>query len=76
MSQAPCDMGVGCDEAGVCYAAANGEPARCGRTVQIPAAVWKDVKKLAFYAGTTNDYEIARYGAKVEDAIKQLESTT
>lgn len=24
-----CDMGVGCDEAGVCYAAAHGEPERC-----------------------------------------------
>ena len=25
----PCDMGVGCDEAGVCYASAMGEPERC-----------------------------------------------
>lgn len=25
----PCTMGVGCDEAGVCFAAANGEPDRC-----------------------------------------------
>jgi hypothetical protein len=27
----PCNMGVGCDEAGVCYADAHGEPNRCGR---------------------------------------------
>lgn len=27
----PCSMGVGCDEYGVCYAAANGEPWRCPR---------------------------------------------
>lgn len=26
-----CDMGMGCDEVGVCFAAANGEPDRCGR---------------------------------------------
>jgi hypothetical protein len=26
----PCDMGVGCQEAGVCFAAAHGEPDRCG----------------------------------------------
>jgi hypothetical protein len=25
----PCDMGVGCDTAGVCFAAAHGEPERC-----------------------------------------------
>ena len=28
-----CDMGVGCEEAGVCYAAVHGEPERCGREV-------------------------------------------
>lgn len=27
----PCDMGVGCDESGVCYAEANGEPDRCSK---------------------------------------------
>jgi hypothetical protein len=26
---AKCTMGVGCDEAGVCYAAAHGQPERC-----------------------------------------------
>lgn len=26
-----CNMGVGCEEYGVCYAAAHGEPERCGR---------------------------------------------
>lgn len=68
-------MGVGCDEAGVCFADAHGQPERCARTVQVPAAVWEDVKKLAFFAGTTNDYEIARYGRKVEDALAHLEPT-
>lgn len=24
-----CTLGVGCDEAGVCYAAAHGQPGRC-----------------------------------------------
>lgn len=34
----PCNMGVGCDEYGVCYADAHGEPERCGRpnSVGIP----------------------------------------
>jgi len=27
----PCDMGVGCDETGHCFAVANGQPDRCGR---------------------------------------------
>lgn len=31
-----CDMGVGCDEAGVCYAAAHGEPERCPLFVPCP----------------------------------------
>lgn len=26
-----CDLGVGCEEYGVCYAAAHGQPDRCGR---------------------------------------------
>ena len=26
---AQCDMGVGCEEVGVCYAEANGKPERC-----------------------------------------------
>lgn len=25
----PCDLGVGCDEAGVCYASAHDQPERC-----------------------------------------------
>jgi hypothetical protein len=30
---ARCDMGVGCDEAGVCYAEAHGQPERCPKSV-------------------------------------------
>ena len=26
-----CTMGIGCDETGVCYAEAHGQPERCGR---------------------------------------------
>ena len=26
-----CSMGVGCDETGICYALAHGEPERCGK---------------------------------------------
>lgn len=29
-----CDLGVGCDEAGVCYAQAHGEPDRCGKPAE------------------------------------------
>ncbi len=31
-----CNMGVGCDEAGVCYAAANGDPAQCPKASPTP----------------------------------------
>lgn len=27
----PCSLGVGCEDAGMCYAMAHGEPDRCGR---------------------------------------------
>lgn len=37
-----CTMGVGCDEAGVCYAAAHGQPERCPRNVEKHA--WDDLK--------------------------------
>lgn len=29
VTQAPCSMGVGCDEYGVCYAEAHGQPEQC-----------------------------------------------
>lgn len=32
MSGKPCNLGVGCDEAGVCYASAHGQPEQCGRS--------------------------------------------
>jgi hypothetical protein len=34
----PCTMGVGCEEAGVCYASANGQPEQCGAHPPAPAA--------------------------------------
>jgi len=34
---ASCDLGVGCDEAGVCYAKANGKPEMCHRTTSLAA---------------------------------------
>jgi hypothetical protein len=30
MNERDCNMGVGCDEAGICYASANGKPDMCG----------------------------------------------
>lgn len=32
-----CDLGVGCEEAGVCYAKANGKPEMCHRTTSLAA---------------------------------------
>lgn len=32
VASGPCTMGVGCDEYGVCYADAHGEPERCEET--------------------------------------------
>lgn len=37
-AQMNCNMGVGCDEAGVCYADAHGQPEQCGRTPADPVA--------------------------------------
>ncbi len=34
---ASCDLGIGCDEAGVCYAMANGKPEMCPRTTSLAA---------------------------------------
>ena len=34
----PCTMGVDCEEAGVCYASANGQPEQCGAHPPAPAA--------------------------------------
>jgi hypothetical protein len=30
--ETPCTLGAGCDETGVCYAAAMGKPEQCGRS--------------------------------------------
>lgn len=40
--QAVCDLGMGCEGAGVCYASAHGEPERCGKyraSSALPAAL-------------------------------------
>lgn len=39
-ADAYCTMGVGCDEAGMCYAAAHGEPERCPRDPEAKAWEW------------------------------------
>jgi len=31
-----CNMGVGCEETGFCYAAAHGQPEQCGRPIDAP----------------------------------------
>lgn len=38
----PCNLGVGCDEAGVCYAGAHGTPLECGRGDVIMDKISKD----------------------------------
>lgn len=43
---ASCDLGIGCDEAGVCYAMANGKPEMCPRTTSLAA---QDGLVEAFY---------------------------
>ena len=34
-----CRLGVGCDEAGICYAEAHGQPDRCGSIPSAAAAI-------------------------------------
>jgi hypothetical protein len=47
---ASCDLGVGCDEAGVCYAKANGKPEMCHRTTSLAtiAALEQPTPELAY----------------------------
>lgn len=33
--QRPCSLGVGCEQYGVCYADAHGQPEKCGRNVEV-----------------------------------------
>lgn len=42
-----CDMGVGCEEAGVCYATAHGEPDRCGQPTAATADAQGDERARA-----------------------------
>lgn len=44
-----CNMGVGCEEAGVCYAAAHGEPDRCGQ----PEISTGNIRAIAASSGQT-----------------------
>lgn len=51
MTQGVCDMGVGCEEYGVCYAAAHDAPERCGMppspgTEQVRLPYSRDVAAL------------------------------
>lgn len=61
-----CDLGVGCDEAGVCYALANGQPDRCGRTA---APKYSDEELLTakeLLASFTPSYRAALFAASAE----------
>ena len=37
-----CSLGVGCDEYGVCYAIAHGQPEQCGKLDAEPAEARKE----------------------------------
>lgn len=47
----PCDMGVGCDEAGVCFAEAQGQPDRCTRRPEVLNKHKSGVPAGAVYVG-------------------------
>jgi hypothetical protein len=42
----PCTMGVGCDEAGVCYAAAHGRPDECPKNRHAWDDLFDEVKHV------------------------------
>ncbi|MCM2546150.1 hypothetical protein ACVCII_04260 [Burkholderia glumae] len=67
-----CNLGVGCDEAGVCYASAHGDASQCGRAAVSPAtaeptdyaAIEREHfgdpdKRTGIYAQTTADERAA-----------------
>jgi hypothetical protein len=53
-----CNMGVGCEETGICYAEANGQPEQCGRPTAEPVA--QPAGSGRSYATSWTDEEKAR----------------
>ncbi len=83
-----CTMGVGCDEAGVCYAEAHGEPDRCPRTAEARArregeragreTMREEAAKVAFDHATASRWAGAplavEASGQIADAIRALGS--
>jgi len=54
LAEAHCNLGVGCDEAGTCYAEVHGDPEQCGRTA-------REIERLYTLAKANN--QLARMNA-------------
>lgn len=63
-----CTMGVGCEEAGVCYASAHGQPDQCGRPTAEPV-VQKD---WALFTGTIGGVQVGLHGTR--ESIEALDA--
>ncbi|WP_244125347.1 hypothetical protein [Burkholderia gladioli] len=64
-----CNLGVGCDEAGVCYASAHGDASQCGRAAVSPATA-DERAALRWTAGTLQEIVSGRWkGAKESDKV-------
>jgi len=62
-----CNLGVGCDEAGVCYAEAHGHPEQCPRE-PASAQQWRDQLRELIDELAVKDQRIAALEAKPEKA--------
>lgn len=69
-----CDLGVGCDEAGVCYADAHGQPEKCGRIYSRNALAHElDVRMRAFAASEKGSANEARQAIALADTVGRNE---
>jgi len=76
-----CDMGVGCEEHGTCYAAANGEPDRCGKSVPVaqrPVPVTADDLVRGFVAALSAGHSplAVVFTGKMVDYINDIPAGT
>ena len=65
-----CTLGVGCDEYGICYAEAHGQPEQCPRTAQAMAA-----RSGETGTGSTEGNSAVRKDAPTPPPISPLQPT-
>lgn len=70
----PCTMGVGCDESGVCYAEAHGQPEMCPRLATAPSPSGDALELLATACKLPPDQMRSAKTVRVDDALRAIEA--